>query len=248
MASQNLLKVSPASYESFMASIDTEVTEGKENKILKVLEAEVEKWRKKVQFDRVEMPSRSDKDKAPEKSKASADESGSQKPKKSIMKKSEMKSKTSAKKSEVLPVTSPSTPSSTTPQYRYQSPIKDSTILKKIIDCSLDTQFLISQKELLPIFPKLQKQYKELTTTKQVPAKQNIVESVEEVESVETVESTNVELFRGPIPMKECQECHEEILTSVACDMLPLRSVYPMIEGKLTCESVLDTGFQIVAM
>jgi hypothetical protein len=34
----------------------------------------------------------------------------------------------------------------------------------------------------------------------------------------------------------------------VGCDSIPLRSIFPLVEGKLTVECILDSGCQIVAM
>jgi hypothetical protein len=51
-------------------------------------------------------------------------------------------------------------------QYCYSTPIKDSAVILKVVNCALDVPVSITQRELLSISPEAWKQYKELTTTR----------------------------------------------------------------------------------
>jgi hypothetical protein len=57
----------------------------------------------------------------------------------------------------------------TEPQYRYVTPIKDPGLAKDMIKQTLETLVMISTRKLLSLAPDIQKQVKEMLTTKRVP-------------------------------------------------------------------------------
>ena len=67
------------------------------------------------------------------------------------------------------PVTMPPKPSAEEAKFRYRAPIDDGgTISKKVVQTMLDTPITLPQGELMAISPSVQKNFKELTTTKRV--------------------------------------------------------------------------------
>jgi hypothetical protein len=67
------------------------------------------------------------------------------------------------------------------PQYRYSTPVKDPAVVLKVVNHALDVPASITQRELLSISPEARKQYKELTTMRQVSAGTTEVGKLEEV-------------------------------------------------------------------
>jgi hypothetical protein len=66
-------------------------------------------------------------------------------------------------------------------QYRYSTPVEDPAVILKVVNHALDVPVSITQWELLSISPEVWKQYKELTTTRQVSASTTEVGKLEEV-------------------------------------------------------------------
>jgi hypothetical protein len=124
------------------------------------------------------------------------------------------------------------------PQYRYSTPIEDPAVILKVVNRALDVPISITQRELLSISPEVQKQYKELTTTRQVSAGTTEVGKLEEVpDDSPTVYSGCT--IHDPDGTDDLQVGH---------DSIPLRSIFPLVKGKLTVECILDSSCQIVVM
>jgi hypothetical protein len=124
------------------------------------------------------------------------------------------------------------------PQYHYSTPVEDPAVVLKVVNRTLDVPVSITQRELLSISPEARKQYKELTTTRRVSA------GTMEVGKLEEVPDNSPTVYSG------CT-IHDPDGTDdlrVGRDSIPLCSIFPLIEGKLTVECILDSGCQIVAM
>jgi hypothetical protein len=124
------------------------------------------------------------------------------------------------------------------PQYQYSTPVKDPAIILKVVNRALNVPVSITQRELLSISPEVRKQYKELTMTRRVSA------GTMEVSKLEEVPDDSPTVYSG------CT-IHDPDGTDdlrVGHDSIPLRSIFPLVEGKLTVECILDSGCQIVAM
>jgi hypothetical protein len=124
------------------------------------------------------------------------------------------------------------------PQYCYSTPIEDPAVVLKVVDRTLNVPVSITQQELLSISPEARKQYKELTTMRRVSA------GTTEVSKLEEVSDDSTTLYSG------CA-IHDPDGTDdlrVGRDSIPLRSIFLLVEEKLTVECILDSGCQIVAM
>jgi hypothetical protein len=124
------------------------------------------------------------------------------------------------------------------PQYRYSTPVEDPTITCKVVNCTLDVPVFITQHEPLSISPEAHKQYKELTTTQRISAGTTEVGKLEEVpsDSLAVYSSSTIHNPDGSNDLR------------VGRDSIPLCSIFPLVEGKLTVECILHSGCQIVAM
>jgi hypothetical protein len=84
----------------------------------------------------------------------------------------------------------------------------------------------------------VQKQYKELTMIQQVSARMTEVGKLEEIpDDSQAVYSRCA--IHNPDSTNDLQ---------VGCDSIPLHSIFLLVEGKLTVECILDSGYQIMAM
>jgi hypothetical protein len=124
------------------------------------------------------------------------------------------------------------------PQYRYSTPIENPAVVLKVVNRALDVPVSITQRELLSISSEAQKQYKELTTTRQVSAGTTEVGKLEEVpsDSPAVYSGTTVHNTDGSDDLR------------VGSNSIPLWSIFLLVEGKLMVECILDSGCQIVAM
>ncbi|MDT7543780.1 MAG: hypothetical protein QOE33_3695 [Acidobacteriota bacterium] len=233
---QNLLEVvSP----QVAANLSTTVPDDDEL-VVRVLEAEVEKRKKRVRFDGVEVPSRRQ-----EKRKEEAPSAEQSTPERSTLPASALPkpakvptpSTSTTPPTTTPPTTTPVAPGSG-PQYRYVSPAEDPVVLKTIMNRALDSAVNLSQRELLSISPELRKQYREYTTTKRIPAEQGSVE----VATIDVLTNIN------HLPVRECKDCQQVLPLVVADDSVALRAVFPVIEGKVSPECLLDLGSQVVSM
>jgi hypothetical protein len=123
-------------------------------------------------------------------------------------------------------------------KYRYSTPVEDPAVILKVVNCTLDVPVSITQRELLSISTEAWKQYKELTTTRRVSA------STMDVGRMEEFPDDSSAVYSG------CT-IHDPDGTNnlqVGRDSIPLHSIFPLVEGKLTVECILDSGCQIVAM
>jgi hypothetical protein len=248
-ASTNILRVQPWDEASvFQASIETDDESDGDDEPVDVFTGESSRPKRKVRFDGVEVPTRNNgKDKAkpaapPAASKpatplAPSKPAPSGNPTPTAPNRTQVP-KPAAPTADSRPASTPafrpgqSTPPTTQPQYRYQSPIEDPTIAKSIVDRALDTTISLTQRELLAISPDLRRQLKDLTTSKKIPNDVGLQEVLQ----------TMVK------PIRVCENCEETIHLVVGEDCLPLRAVYPLISGNHKFESVLDSGSQIIGM
>jgi hypothetical protein len=123
-------------------------------------------------------------------------------------------------------------------QYHYSTSIENPAVVCKVVNRALDVPVSITQRELLSISPEAWKQYKELTMMRRVSA------GTMEVGKLEEVPDDSLAVYSGCV-------IHDPDGTNdlrVGCDSIPLRSIFLLVEGKLTVECILDSGCQIVAM
>jgi hypothetical protein len=227
----NILRIQPWDDKAsvFQTSVESDDETDHNEEPVNVFAGESSQPKRKVRFDGVEVPTRNQgKDKA--------------KPTKPV-KPSKPTAPKNVEPAPVIPrnTTTPfgprpttSAPSPTQPQYRYQSPIEDSTVAKSIIDRALDATISLTQRELLAISPYLRRQMKELTTSKKIPNEVGL----QEVLHASTVHK----------PVRVCDNCDDTIRLIVSKDSLPLRAVYPLTSGTHKFENVLDSGSQIIGM
>jgi hypothetical protein len=220
--SQNLLEV----VENLHAAVSTDPdnTDNNEEIIQALQQAQQaleQKKKKQVRFDGVEMlPMR--KGKAPDSILKHPDQVGAAK---------ENQSSTAGPSAPVSCITV-STPVITT------TPVEDPAVVLKVVNRALDVPISITQRELLSISPEARKQYKELTTMQRVSPGTTEVGKLEEVPD------------NSPAVYSRCAIHNPDSADDlrVGHDSIPLRSIFPLVEGKLTVECILDSGCQIVAM
>jgi hypothetical protein len=86
--------------------------------------------------------------------------------------------------------------------------------------------------EILAIAPDIRKICKELVTPKKITTETNAIES----------------FHQQGTPTRPCDHCDEDIPLIVGDDAVPLRAIYPTIDGKYSFECVVDHGSMIVGM
>jgi hypothetical protein len=161
--SQNLLEV----VENLHATVSTDPDNTDDDEaIIQALQQALEQKKKRVWFDGVEIPAR--KGKAPESILKQPDHAGVTKgTNPSTAGPATLSRTTIAAPAVTLPTVKNTAASNTSgPQYRYTTPVEDPTIVRKVVNCTLDIPISITQRELLSISPEARKQYKELTTTR----------------------------------------------------------------------------------
>jgi hypothetical protein len=133
-----------------------------------------------------------------------------------------------------LPRTLPTNPPlpHTNPQYRYQSPIEDPDFVKEVAKQILDTTITTTTQAILAISPGVRKETRDVLTPKKVPTEVNTAEVFHQ-------EGT---------PTQRCDHCDADIPLIVGDDAVPLRAIYPTIDGKYSFECVVDHGSMIVGM
>jgi hypothetical protein len=211
---------------------------------IKVLEAEVQRLRKRVRFDGVEISSKpkgKSRETFPNPPVPSTSASATKPAEKIPARPISEQPITIVPPSNTRPIEptafvprTPQNPPPSHPQYRYQAPIEDPGIAKSVIDRALDSQVCISQRELLAMSSDARRHMKDLTTSKKV-----------------TAETNNVEVFHfhaPEVPTRACHHCQENVPLVVGRDSVPLRAVYPLINGKYVFECVLDNGSMIIGM
>jgi hypothetical protein len=118
------------------------------------------------------------------------------------------------------------------PQYCYSTPIEDPAVILKVVNRTLNVPISITQRELLPISLEARKQYKELITTLRVSTGTTEVGKLEEVPD------------DSPTVYSRCA-IHNPDGTNdlrVGRDSILLHSIFPLVEGKLTVECILDSS------
>jgi hypothetical protein len=221
---------------------------------IQVLEAEVQRLRKRVRFDGVEIPLR-EKGKAresyPDKQVPTTSANASR-PSTPAADKTPSSHNSRPASELPNPITivqppnprpppptasiprTPQTIPASGPQYRYHAPIEDATVAKTVIDRALDTPLPTALRDILAMSADARRVLKDYNTSKKVTAESNAVE---------------VYHFHTPeTPTRSCPQCLENVPLIVGRDSIPLRAVYPLINGKYVFECVLDNGSMIVGM
>lgn len=139
----------------------------------------------------------------------------------------------------VTPPEAPSVPL-TTPQYRYQAPIEDSSIAQSIVERTLALQFPVTVRELFAVAPDVRRAVKELIASKRVPA--TTTSHTEAV--VKEVSAAYAEVFS--LTQEGLRTHIRERITGA--DAFPLRVVWGMVEGRVRCACVLDSGAMVIVM
>ena len=247
--SSNLFEI----VESYQAVISEDPAESDEDEsVVQAMQAALDQRKKKVRFDGVHVPPRP-KGKAPDT--APSGPTPKAVPPTPVTAQPVQPTPTSSKPSTPVPSppvkTTPTSPSgppkpssapTSMPQYKYTCPLDSPGATNDVINRILDTPIAVKTRELLAMSPESRRVMKELSTTRRTTtgtAEVGLLDMAQEVE--EPVEE--VLAFHRIGDTKADQE--EWI---VAEDSLPLRSVFPVLEGKLTCECVIDGGSQIIAM
>jgi hypothetical protein len=233
--SQNLLEV----VENLHAAIsaDPDNTDDDEA-VIQALQQALEQKKKRVWFDGVEMLAR--KGKAPESILKQPDHAGvARGTNPSAVGPTTPSRTTVAAPSITFPIIKNTATSDTSgPQYRYTTPIEDPAIVRKVVNHALDIPVSITQRELLSISPEARKQYKELTTTRRVSSGTNEVGKLEEGPNDRSAVYSSCTIH-DPDSSDDLR---------VGRDSIPLRSIFLLVEGKLTVECILYSGCQIVVM
>ncbi|MFI5420871.1 MAG: retropepsin-like aspartic protease, partial [Nitrososphaerales archaeon] len=128
-------------------------------------------------------------------------------------------------------------PNSTTPQFKYITPIEDSKIVNSLVERALDTPITISSRELLAVAPEVRKQIKENITTKRVSNGPNGAMIVEEV----VTGIIGSETFMAGLPVRK-----DELI--VANHTEELRAIDVELNGSFQVEGILDEGSQIIGL
>jgi len=260
--SQNLFEVSDAMgpvADALHASIE-EVTDEEADPMIKAFEAEIQKRKKKVRFESVEIPGRKGKER----------ESAEDPSMKATTPSTSRVSATSANADlRPVPYSKPtnnaSTPAASSkgpyvnpgvktlpvapavPQYRYQAPVEDPTLLKNVLDRALGTEVSLSGRELLAISPDIRRHFKDLATAKRVQQDVAINELAAEGNLVnEDPQETSTAVINALHNAHNSDGNDRSFIVSE--DSVPLRSVYPLLDGRKKVECILDEGSQIVSM
>jgi hypothetical protein len=244
--SQNLLEVVENLHAAVSADPDnTDNDEAIIQALQQAQQALEQKKKKQVHFDGVEMPPIR-KGKAPDSILKHPDQAGAAKENQSsaagpsapvprITVSTPVITTTAARNIPTATVKNTAATNTSCPQYQYSTPVEDPAVVLKVINCALDVPVSITQRELLSISPEARKQDKELTTMRQVSA------GTTEVGKLEEVPDDSPAVYSG------CA-IHDPDDLQVGRDSIPLRSIFPLVEGKLTVECILDSGCQIVEM
>jgi hypothetical protein len=206
-----------------------------EEETIRSFEAEINKIRnKKARFDGVEIPQRpsyKDKGKGPA---SNPNTSGPSNPKPAL----KPFTPTSAPQPNPITASLPRTPPTTyplpqmAPQYRYQAPIEDPNLAKEVAKQILDSTVSTTAHTILAISPDVRKHTKELLTPRKI-----------------TTDTNAIEVFHQEgTPTRPCDHCDADLPMIVADDAVPLRAIYPTIDGKYSFECVVDHGSMIVGM
>jgi hypothetical protein len=165
----------------------------------------------------------------------------------------------------------PKVPAYKKPEAAYKTlpPVHDPAIARDVYQRAMDTQVLVTQRELLSLSPEIRTQTRESTTTKRVPNTTSaqpqsfIVEVEDESEIYDSAtfafQATNgdelppdayivpdpIESYYASLPFGE--EPDIDRLT-VAKDSTAIRSIYSLICSTQKIECTVDPGCQIIAM
>jgi len=116
------------------------------------------------------------------------------------------------------------------PDFHYQSPIKDKGDAKKVVNQLLNVSVPITMRELLSLFPDIQKHIKESTTIKKVKATAFV--------GIDPV-SNYFQTFKA-------FNCHNGLV--ITKESHALWSIIPIINRHLAVKCILDSDCQIVGM
>lgn len=117
-----------------------------------------------------------------------------------------------------------------TPAFKYRTPIDDTAAPKRIIDHLLSLPVSITAKDILALSPSVQKELRQLVTSKRV----------------DTASANEVEV----IPDEPAPEIHDEVEVLMASTrpIESLRAVDGIFDGNVKCECVIDNGSQIIVI
>jgi hypothetical protein len=179
--SQNLLGVVGDLHAAISADPDNTDNNNNEAVIQALQQALDQKMKKHIWIDRVEMPAR--KGKAPESILKHPDHTGAVRKTHNSAASPTTPLRTNVTAPAITSLTVKNTTASNTsgPQYCYSTPVEDPAIAHKVVNRTLNVPVSITQCELLSISAEACKQYKELTTTRQVSTGTTEVGKLEEV-------------------------------------------------------------------
>jgi hypothetical protein len=136
------------------------------------------------------------------------------------------------------PVELPPKPTADDPKFRYQAPIETSVKPIDLVDRALDTHFTITTRELLAASADVRRHVKDAVTSKKI--------------SANAVEVDEVGAYLVDSPMLDSShvylDLHKYDPSSTASPSLPLRVIYPTFAPGVEPECILDGGAQIVVM
>lgn len=128
------------------------------------------------------------------------------------------------------------------PQYEYRSPVEETITKTAVFDKLLDAPVTLSVREVLGTSGDHRKVLREAVSGRRAPTQPAAYQG----------EATHQAFFhQGPMPypVRKCIDCDgitEEL--PVGQETSGLRVIYPIIDGRLVAESVLDSGSSIISI
>lgn len=112
-------------------------------------------------------------------------------------------------------------------QYKYQAPVEELTINKGLLDKLMGASITLTARELLSVAPDVRRKMKDLTTTRRIAT------NMQEAEGFFTLLDQKEKAVAGGQQGEP---------------MMGLRTVEAIINDKVKCEAILDSGSQVVMM
>ena len=119
------------------------------------------------------------------------------------------------------------------PAYKFRSPIDDATAPQRILDHLLSLPVTLSDKDIVTLSPLVQKELRQLVTTKRVDSA-----SANEAAAIEADLPEFPEDPDGPV----------EVLIATTKPIESLRAIDAILGGKVKCECVVDNGSEMVVI
>lgn len=166
----------------------------------------------------------------------------------------------------------PAVPKRSEPAYKTLPPIHDPAIATSVFQRSMEAPITITQRELLSLSPEVRSQVRETTTTRRIPAKdniasQNLYEEEEEeadccqpttVNTYALVDAYNMLIPEGALVVEDEIEAYYNSLDNeedldldrliVSEDNCAIRAINLLVGNSHRIECILDSGCQIIAM